>query len=129
MEKKRTKIAYFTAVGVFLVLLVVLGLTYRETPLPTLEVEGSRCWPHTPFAVPSGPCCAHRGHRACPDQQGGLLVPVSGVLGGALLYAQFAPWDTIVALVGADYGIVSVLADSGNMGILVFLVTLGTWWI
>ena len=40
MEKKRTKIAYFTAVGVFLVLLVVLGLTYRETPLPTLEVEG-----------------------------------------------------------------------------------------
>ena len=33
MEKKRTKIAYFTAVGVFLVLLVVLGLTYRETPL------------------------------------------------------------------------------------------------
>lgn len=36
MEKKRTKIAYFTAVGVFLVLLVVLGLTYRETPLPTL---------------------------------------------------------------------------------------------
>jgi len=30
-----------------------------------------------------------------------------------------------VALVGADYGIVSVLADSGNMGIIVFLVTLG----
>ena len=49
MEKKRTKIAYFTAVGVFLVLLVVLGLTYRETPLPTLEVEG--------VPVPSGPCC------------------------------------------------------------------------
>ena len=51
MEKKRTKIAYFTAVGVFLVLLVVLGLTYRETPLPTLEVEGE------PLPVPSGPCC------------------------------------------------------------------------
>ena len=48
-----------------------------------------------------------------------------GCLVGALLYAQFAPWDTIVALVGADYGIVSVLADSGNMGIIVFLVTLG----
>ena len=30
MEKKRTKIAYFTAVGVFLVLLVVLGLTYHQ---------------------------------------------------------------------------------------------------
>ena len=44
---------------------------------------------------------------------------------GALLYTQFAPWDTIVTLVGADYGIISVLADGGNMGIIVFLVTLG----
>ena len=50
MEKKRTKIAYFTAVGVFLVLLVVLGLTYRETPLPTLEVEGEPELADTPFA-------------------------------------------------------------------------------
>lgn len=50
MEKKRTKIAYFTAVGVFLVLLVVLGLTYRETPLPTLEVEGEPVLADTPFA-------------------------------------------------------------------------------
>ena len=48
-----------------------------------------------------------------------------GCLVGALLYTQFAPWDTIVTLVGADYGIISVLADSGNMGIIVFLVTLG----
>lgn len=57
MEKKRTKIAYFTAVGVFLVLLVVLGLTYRETPLPTLEVEGEPVLADTPLPVPSGPCC------------------------------------------------------------------------
>ena len=48
-----------------------------------------------------------------------------GCLVGALLYTQFAPWDTIVTLVGADYGIISVLADGGNMGIIVFLVTLG----
>ena len=51
MEKKRTKIAYFTAVGVFLVLLVVLGLTYRETPLPTLEVEGEPVLAHTLRAI------------------------------------------------------------------------------
>ena len=30
-----------------------------------------------------------------------------------------------MTLVGADYGIISVLADGGNMGIIVFLVTLG----
>ncbi len=30
-----------------------------------------------------------------------------------------------MTLVGADYGIISVLADGGNMGIIVFLVILG----
>ena len=49
MEKKRTKIAYFTAVGVFLRFAGVLGL-YRETPLPTLEVEGEPVLADTPFA-------------------------------------------------------------------------------
>ena len=126
MEKKRTKIAYFTAVGVFLVLLVVLGLTYRETPLPTLEVEGEPVLADTPFAgtfwslLP--PIVAIVLALISKEVYSSLFL---GCLVGALLYAQFAPWDTIVALVGADYGIVSVLADSGNMGIIVFLVTLG----
>ena len=48
-----------------------------------------------------------------------------GCLVGALLYTQFSPWDTAVALVGDDYGIISVLADNSNMGIIVFLVVLG----
>ena len=126
MEKKRTKIAYFTAVGVFLVLLVVLGLTYRETPLPTLEVEGEPVLADTPFAgtfwslLP--PIVAIVLALISKEVYSSLFL---GCLVGALLYAQFAPWGTIVALVGADYGIVSVLADSGNMGIIVFLVTLG----
>ena len=126
MEKKRTKIAYFTAVGVFLVLLVVLGLTYRETPLPTLEVEGEPVLADTPFAgtfwslLP--PIVAIVLALISKEVYSSLFL---GCLVGALLYAQFAPWGTIVALVGADYGSVSVLADSGNMGIIVFLVTLG----
>ena len=126
MEKKRTKIAYFTAVGVFLVLLVVLGLTYRETPLPTLEVEGEPVLADTPFAgtfwslLP--PIVAIVLALISKEVYSSLFL---GCLVGALLYTQFAPWDTIVTLVGADYGIISVLADSGNMGIIVFLVTLG----
>ena len=126
MEKKRTKIAYFTAVGVFLVLLVVLGLTYRETPLPTLEVEGEPVLADTPFAgtfwslLP--PIVAIVLALISKEVYSSLFL---GCLVGALLYTQFAPWDTIVTLVGADYGIISVLADGGNMGIIVFLVTLG----
>ena len=126
MEKKRTKIAYFTAVGVFLILLVVLGLTYRETPLPTLEVEGEPVLADTPFAgtfwslLP--PIVAIVLALISKEVYSSLFL---GCLVGALLYTQFAPWDTIVTLVGADYGIISVLADSGNMGIIVFLVTLG----
>ena len=48
-----------------------------------------------------------------------------GCLVGALLYTQFAPWETIQALVGDEYGLISVLSDGGNVGILIFLVVLG----
>ena len=40
MEKKSTKIAYFVALGVFIVLLVILGVMFKDAPLPTLEVDG-----------------------------------------------------------------------------------------
>ena len=33
MEKKSTKIAYFVALGVFIVLLVVLGISYKDAPI------------------------------------------------------------------------------------------------
>lgn len=35
MEKKSTRIAYFVALGVFIVLLVILGISFKDTPLPT----------------------------------------------------------------------------------------------
>ena len=119
MEKKSTKIAYFVALGIFIVLLVVLGISYKDAPI---LIEGAT----TPFAgtfwslLP--PIVAIVLALISKEVYSSLFL---GCLVGALLYAQFAPWDTIVALVGADYGIVSVLADSGNMGIIVFLVTLG----
>ena len=119
MEKKSTKIAYFVALGIFIVLLVVLGISYKDAPI---LIEGAT----TPFAgtfwslLP--PIVAIVLALISKEVYSSLFL---GCLVGALLYTQFAPWDTIVTLVGADYGIISVLADSGNMGIIVFLVTLG----
>ena len=126
MEKKSTKIAYFVALGVFIVLLVILGIAYKGAPLPTFEVDGELVEAATPFAgtfwslLP--PIVAIVLALISKEVYSSLFL---GCLVGALLYTQFAPWDTAVALVGADYGIVSVLADSYNMGIIVFLVVLG----
>ena len=50
MEKKSTKIAYFVALGVFIVLLVILGITFKGAPMPTLEVDGEMIEATTPFA-------------------------------------------------------------------------------
>ena len=47
-----------------------------------------------------------------------------GILTGALFYANFSPEGTLIHL--TQDGIISVLSDSGNVGILVFLVILGT---
>ena len=119
MEKKSTKIAYFVALGVFIVLLVILGIMYKDAPILVEEAT-------TPFAgtfwslLP--PIVAIVLALISKEVYSSLFL---GCLVGALLYTQFSPWDTVVALVGADYGIISVLADSYNMGIIVFLVTLG----
>ena len=204
MEKKSTKIAYFVALGVFIVLLVILGIQFKgkENPVfvgdgafyttgdgvfldgiqrtvddsegskyaldgsyyvspeagtyfelsedgntivgadgteyvksetPSKDVNGveyttyeEQVYSDTPFAgtfwslLP--PIVAIVLALISKEVYSSLFL---GCLVGALLYTQFAPWDTIVTLVGADYGIISVLADGGNMGIIVFLVTLG----
>ena len=204
MEKKSTKIAYFVALGIFIVLLVILGLQFKGKENPVFvgdgafyttgdgvfldgilktadDSEGSKyaldgsyyvspeagtyfelsedgntiigadgteyvkseekskdvagveyttyeeqVYSETPFAgtfwslLP--PIVAIVLALISKEVYSSLFL---GCLVGALLYTQFAPWDTIVTLVGADYGIISVLADSGNMGIIVFLVTLG----
>ena len=126
MEKKGTKIAYFVALGVFAILLVILGISFKDTPLPTFEVDGEMVEAATPFAgtfwslLP--PIVAIVLALISKEVYSSLFL---GCLVGALLYTQFSPWDTAVALVGDDYGIISVLADNSNMGIIVFLVVLG----
>ena len=126
MEKKGTKIAYFVALGVFAILLVILGISFKDAPLPTFEVDGEMVEAATPFAgtfwslLP--PIVAIVLALISKEVYSSLFL---GCLVGALLYTQFSPWDTAVALVGDDYGIISVLADNSNMGIIVFLVVLG----
>ena len=126
MEKKSTKIAYFVALGVVVILLVILGISFKDAPLPTFEVDGEMVEAATPFAgtfwslLP--PIVAILLALISKEVYSSLFL---GCLVGALLYTQFSPWDTAVALVGDDYGIISVLADNSNMGIIVFLVVLG----
>ena len=50
MEKKSTKIAYCIALGVFIVLLVVLGIAYKGAPLPTFGEGEDAVTAATPFA-------------------------------------------------------------------------------
>ena len=185
MEKKGTKIAYFVALGLIIVLLVVLGLSFKDKENPVFIGSGTlvamddgtymdgdenvyvkdgdsyvstdsetffnfdgdmivmadgteyvlgedgvtyeeQAYAETPFAgtfwslLP--PIVAIVLALISKEVYSSLFL---GCLVGALLYTQFSPWDTAVALVGDDYGIISVLADNSNMGIIVFLVVLG----
>lgn len=119
MKTKKQTIAYLIAIAVFVVLLAVLGIVYKDAPIIVEDAA-------TPFAgtfwslLP--PIIAIVLALISKEVYSSLFL---GCLSGALLYTQFRPWETLVALVGADYGIVSVLADSYNMGIIVFLVVLG----
>ena len=119
MEKKSTKIAYFVALGVFIVLLVVLGISYKDAPI---LIEGAT----TPFAgtfwslLP--PIVAIVLALISKEVYSSLFL---GCLVGALLVSNYAPWETLVQLVEGDNGIVTTVSDSGNIAIIVFLVILG----
>ena len=119
MEKKSTKIAYFVALGIFIVLLVVLGISYKDAPI---LIEGAS----TPFAgtfwslLP--PIVAIVLALISKEVYSSLFL---GCLVGALLVSNFAPWETLVQLVEGDNGIVTTVSDSGNIAIIVFLVVLG----
>ena len=119
MEKKSTKTAYLVAVVVIIALLAFLGTSYANKPIIVEDAE-------TPFAgtfwslLP--PICAIALALISKEVYSSLFF---GCLIGALLYTQFRPWETILALVGSDYGLLSVLCDSWNMGIIIFLVELG----
>ena len=119
MEKKSTKIAYFVALGVFIALLVVLGISYKDAPI---LIEGAT----TPFAgtfwslLP--PIVAIVLALISKEVYSSLFL---GCLVGALLVSNYAPWETLVQLVEGNNGIVTTVSDSGNIAIIVFLVVLG----
>ena len=119
MEKKSTKIAYFVALGVFIVLLAVLGISYKDAPI---LIEGAT----TPFAgtfwslLP--PIVAIVLALISKEVYSSLFL---GCLVGALLVSNYAPWETLVQLVEGNNGIITTVSDSGNIAIIVFLVVLG----
>ena len=109
MEKKSTKIAYGVAFGIFVVLMVILGVSYPD------GVNGT-FWSLLP------PIVAIVLALISKEVYSSLFL---GVLAGALLYTNFGIWDTVVALVGSEVSLLCVLADSWDMGIIIFLVLLG----
>ncbi|MCR4805965.1 MAG: Na+/H+ antiporter NhaC family protein [Clostridia bacterium] len=119
MEKKSTKTAYLIAVACIIVLLAILGMSYANKPILIEDAE-------TPFAgtfwslLP--PIVAIVLALISKEVYSSLFF---GCVVGALLYTQFRPWEAVTALVGADYGLICVLADGWNMGIIIFLVELG----
>ena len=122
MEKKSTKIAYFVALGVFIVLLVILGVMFKDAPLPTLEVDGEMIEATTPFAgtfwslLP--PIVAIVLALISKEVYSSLFL---GCLVGALLVSNFHPWETVVQLVEGDNGIVTTVSDAGNISIMEYL--------
>ena len=119
MEKKSTRTAYLIAVCAIIVLLVILAMSYKNAPILVEDAA-------SPFAgtfwslLP--PICAIVLALISKEVYSSLFF---GCIVGALLYTQFSPWDTLTSLVGADYGLICVLADSWDMGIIIFLVELG----
>ena len=126
MEKTSTKIAYLVALAVFIVLLIVLGVTFKDAPLPSFDVDGEMVEAATPFAgtfwslLP--PIVAIVMALISKEVYSSLFL---GCLVGALLVSNFHPWETVVQLVQGDNGIVTTVSDSGNIAIIVFLVILG----
>ena len=126
MEKKSTKIAYFVALGVFIVLLVILGIAFKGVPAPEVMDGDELVQTATPFAgtfwslLP--PIVAIVLALISKEVYSSLFL---GCLVGALLVSNFHPWETVVQLVQGDNGIVTTVSDSGNIAIIVFLVILG----
>ena len=112
MNKKSTRTAFAVAVAAIVVLLGALAVMYKDVETGFVGT----CWSLLP------PVVAIALALISKEVYSSLFV---GCLVGALLYTEFSPWDTIVQLVGGDYGIVTTVSDSYNMGIIVFLVMLG----
>ena len=94
MDKKGTKIAYFVACAVFVVLLVVLGISFKGAPLPEFVIDGETVQAETPFAgtfwslLP--PIVAIVLALISKEVYSSLFL---GCLVGALLYTQCNPLE------------------------------------
>ena len=115
MTKKSTKISYLVDCAVVVVLLVILGVSFKDAPI---LVEGAT----TPFAgtiwslLP--PVVAICLALISKEVYSSLFI---GVLVGTLLYTQFNPWNTVVEIASGDLGIVA----NADFSIVMFLVLLG----
>ena len=115
MSKKSTKIAYLVACAVVVVLLVILGVSFKDAPILVEDAT-------TPFAgtvwslLP--PVVAIVLALISKEVYSSLFI---GVLVGTLLYTQFNPWNTVVEIAAGDLGIVA----NADFSIVMFLVLLG----
>ncbi len=118
MSKKSTRVAYLVALAIIVALLAFLGFTTKGGEVLegyTSPVAGT-FWSLLPPIVAIGLALISK------EVYSSLFL---GCLTGALLVANFHPWNTVVTLVGGDYGLIGNVGDSWNIGILIFLVMLG----
>ena len=95
MSKKSTRVAYLVALAVIVALLAFLGITYSGGEILegyTTPIAGT-FWSLLPPIVAIGLALISK------EVYSSLFL---GCLVGALLVANFNPWNTVVTLVGAD---------------------------
>lgn len=124
MEKKGTRTAYLIAWIVIIVLLIILKVTVGGNPNPILVVDGELVETTTPFAGTFwsllAPIVAIALALISKEVYSSLFF---GCMVGALLVANYNPWETVVAFMTGNNGLVNSI--SGNVAILIFLVILG----
>ena len=108
MEKKSTKIAYFIALAVVIVALVIAKVTNDGSGF---VATGWALFP---------PVVAIALALISKEVYSSLFL---GCLVGALLLADFSPWQTVVNFIGAGEGVGMINAI--DISILIFLVILG----
>lgn len=124
MEKKGTRTAYLIAWIVIIVLLIILKVTVGGNPNPILVVDGELVETTTPFAGTFwsllAPIVAIALALISKEVYSSLFF---GCMVDALLVANYNPWETVVAFMTGNNGLVNSI--SGNVAILIFLVILG----
>jgi tetracycline resistance efflux pump len=115
MKTKANRIAYGVALGAIVVLLVIIGIAYKDVETGFVGTVWSLLPPVVAIALA----------LISKEVYSSLFI---GCLVGALLVSNFAPWETVCNLMvgsndNGNIGIVGQVAD--NMGIIVFLIILG----